>query len=39
MVFVFTAVVLFFTILFWNIERFNRLAGHETCKMHPSENA
>jgi hypothetical protein len=29
MVFVFTAVILFFTILFWTIERFNRLAQAE----------
>jgi len=29
MIFVFTAVVLFFTFLFWNIDRLNRMAKHE----------
>lgn len=26
MIFVFTAVILFFTILFWNIDRLNKMA-------------
>ena len=29
MVFVFTAVILFFTFLFWNIYRLNRLSEHD----------
>ena len=29
MIFVFTALFLFFTILFWNIDRFNKLAQGE----------
>lgn len=34
MVFVFTAMVLFYTFLFWNIVRFNRMAEqHNTCKV------
>lgn len=37
--FVLTAVILFFTILFWNIEKFNRIARHEPCKMPSSESA
>lgn len=34
MALVFTAVILFFTILFWTIDRFNRMAsqGH-TCEL------
>ncbi len=37
--FVLTAVILFFTILFWYIEKLNRTARHEPCKMQSSENA
>ncbi|HEU5147128.1 MAG TPA: hypothetical protein VFT90_10455 [Chryseosolibacter sp.] len=34
MVLVFTAVILFFTILFWTIERFNRVARQgQACKL------
>ena len=29
MIFVFTAVIMFFCILFWNIERLNRIAQRE----------
>ena len=35
MIFVFTALILFFSILFWNIERFNRLAQQKKIK-HPA---
>ena len=39
MVFVFTAVIVFFTFLFWNIARFNRSAArHEGCKLDDSKN-
>jgi hypothetical protein len=39
MVFVFTAVILFFAFLFWNIDRLNRMSSHETIKMRSSENS
>ena len=29
MIFVFTAVILFFAFLFWNIDRLNRISDHE----------
>jgi len=38
MVFVFTAVILFYTFLFWHIERLNRVAKREACKTRSQEN-
>ena len=39
MVFVFAAVIAFFTFLFWNIARFNRSsARHKGCKLGDSKN-
>ena len=39
MVLVFTAVILFFTILFWTIDRFNRMTGEGTCKVENAKDA
>lgn len=39
MVFVFTAIIAFFSLLFWTIERLNRLASHEPYETRSSEVA